>query len=128
MEHIGRLDYGDLTSVIEIDIFGIEFSIKVNDEYIKNLKESKIDEKGGSTEEIMDLLLGTGAYKKIKDKYERDLGKEITDTVWVKVILFLQEQIEKYFNNYGKNFESMTRTPRRRTNRYSRNYRRYRRY
>lgn len=124
---IASLGYEELNKDIEVDIFGIKFGIGLDNKYLEELR--KLQYLKNDKEELkkgIDVILGTGAYDKISNKYREDLGKEIDEFVWIKVIFFLKEQFDKFVKNYSDKFY----TPKPRGNRYQRRgyERRYRRY
>lgn len=128
--------YESLEDDIELEIFGIKFIINLNDEYLSKLKniEEELDSNDSDDklmEEGINLILGDDAYKKIKEKYEKDLNKEINYYVWLKIISFIGDQISLFFKKVADEVvEPINRDYYRRKNqRYRRNYRkRNRRY
>ena len=128
--------YESLEDDIELEIFGIKFVINLNDEYLNKLKniEKELDSNDSDDklmEEGINLILGNDAYVKIKEKYEKDLNKEINYYVWLKIIKFIGEQITLYFKKIADEVvEPINRDYYRRKNqRNRRDYRnRYRRY
>lgn len=135
-KRIANLGYEELNKDLELEIFGLKFGIGLNESYLKDL--SKIEyENEDSIKTVIDALLGEGSYEKIREKFKKDQGKEIDEFVWVKIILFVKQEFERFMNSYEDNFtnvESQKRTlnrEQRRSNRYRRNYNRrynYRRY
>lgn len=134
---ISSLGYEDLSKDIELEIFGLKFGIGLNEEYIKKLRNVEYKDEN-SVKDMIDTLLGTGSFEKIRDKFYKDQGKEIDEFVWVKVVLFIKQEFEKFSNRYGDNFKVTQRRPvnreQRRYDRYRNNYnrgynsRRFRRY
>lgn len=101
---IASLGYEELDKDIEVEIFGLKFGIGFNNNYLNNVRNLKyiVRNGQGNIKECIDTILGNGSFDKIKDKYEKDQGKEIDDFIWAKVALFLREQFEKY-NKENKN-------------------------
>lgn len=133
-KRIASLNYEELDKDLELEIFGLKFGIGLNESYLKDLSKIKYED-DNSIKDVIDALLGNGSYEKIKDKFRKDRGKEIDEFVWVKVVLFIKQEFEKYMNSYQDKFKENNfpiNREQRRSNRYSRNfnrrYNRYRRY
>ena len=125
---IASLGYEELNKDIEVEIFGLKFGIGLDKVYLDKIKELKYADGNESIEKCIDIILGKGAYQKIKERYEKDQGKEIDDFIWTKVAVFLKEQFEKYANSY---IPRVTRSSSYDGRRHYRNYRKrynYRRY
>lgn len=102
---VASLDYKELKSDIEFEIFGIRFGIGLDRNYVNKLRRLKyLKDDEQALEEGIDAILGQGAYRKIKIKYEKDQEKKIDNIVWMKIVLFVKEQ----FENYTKKFERET--------------------
>ena len=124
-KRIENLGYEDLK------IFDLEFSINIDGDYQKKLvdvaNKMKNEENNLKVlEEGVNCLLGNNAYERIKSKYYSDLGKEIDEFVWIKVIYFVIENIQKYMNNL-ENINMNNNRSQRRYNSYN-NHGRYNKY
>ena len=97
---IASLGYEELNKDIEVEIFGLKFGIGLDRVYLDKVKELQYVDGKESIEKCIDIILGKGSYQKIKEKYEKDQGKEIDDFIWTKVAVFLKEQFEKYARTY----------------------------
>lgn len=130
-KRIENLGYEDLKNDFSIKIFDLEFNININGDYQKKLidvaNKMKNEENNLKVlEEGVNCLLGNNAYERIKSKYYSDLGKEIDEFVWIKVIYFVMENIQKYMNNLEKINMNNNRSQRR-YNKYN-NHGRYNKY
>lgn len=130
-KRIENLGYEDLKNDFSIKIFDLEFSININGDYQKKLidvaNKMKNEENNLKVlEEGVNCLLGNNAYERIKSKYYSDLGKEIDEFVWIKVIYFVMENIQKYMNNL-ENINMNNNRSQRRYNKYN-NHGRYNKY
>lgn len=128
------LGYEELDSDLELEIFGIKFNLEINSEYLEKLKELQYTANSNDDKQmikdVINGILGFGAYDKIRDKYKADRGKDIDEFVWLKVAMFVKKELENYLDNYGNEFKvsrPMNRNERRYNNRRYNN-RRYRRY
>ena len=125
-KRIASLNYEELDKDLELEIFGLKFGIGLNESYLKDLSKIKYED-DNSIKDVIDALLGNGSYEKIKDKFRKDRGKEIDEFVWVKVVLFIKQEFEKYMNSYQDKFKENNfpiNREQRRSNRYSRNFNR----
>lgn len=130
-KRIENLSYEDLKNEFSIKIFDLEFSINIDGDYQKKLidvaNKMKNEENNLKVlEEGVNCLLGNNAYERIKSKYYSDLGKEIDEFVWIKVIYFVMEKIQKYMNNL-ENINMNNNRSQRRYNNYN-NHGRYNKY
>ena len=130
-KRIENLGYEDLKNDFSIKIFDLEFSINIDGDYQKKLvdvaNKMKNEENNLKVlEEGVNCLLGNNAYERIKSKYYSDLGKEIDEFVWIKVIYFVIENIQKYMNNL-ENINMNNNRSQRRYNKYN-NHGRYNKY
>lgn len=130
-KRIENLGYEDLKNDFSIKIFDLEFSINIDGDYQKKLidvaNKMKNEENNLKVlEEGVNCLLGNNAYERIKSKYYSDLGKEIDEFVWIKVIYFVMENIQKYMNNL-ENINMNNNRSQRRYNSYN-NHGRYNKY
>lgn len=130
-KRIENLGYEDLKNDFSIKIFDLEFSININGDYRKKLIDvaNKMKNEKNNLkvlEEGVNCLLGNNAYERIKSKYYSDLGKEIDEFVWIKVIYFVMENIQKYMNNL-ENINMNNNRSQRRYNNYN-NHGRYNKY
>lgn len=130
-KRIENLGYEDLKNDFSIKIFDLEFSIYIDGDYQKKLvdvaNKMKNEENNLKVlEEGVNCLLGNNAYERIKSKYYSDLGKEIDEFVWIKVIYFVMENIQKYMNNL-ENINMNNNRSQRRYNNYN-NHGRYNKY
>ena len=130
-KRIENLGYEDLKNDFSIKIFDLEFSINIDGDYQKKLidvaNKMKNEENNLKVlEEGINCLLGNNAYERIKSKYYSDLGKEIDEFVWIKVIYFVIEKIQKYMNNL-ENINMNSNRSQRRYNNYK-NHGRYNKY
>ena len=122
-----KFGYEELNNDLELDIFGIRFNIGIDENYLNKLKnfQNEVGKYGEDDykliEDFINELLGEGSYKKISEKYKKDLGKDIDAFVWVKVVLFIKNEMDKYFKNYGDELRVQNRASRR-NNKYNRNY------
>lgn len=125
MQNKFKLTYEELEKDIELEIFGLNYNICVNRDYLQKIEEiSNINT--NDNEQVIKtavcFLLGNNAYQEIKDKYKKDQGKEIDEFVWVKVVLFVRNQIVDFFN-YGKKYETNINSKNKRYNGYRDGYR-----
>ena len=130
-KRVENLNYEDLKNDFSIKIFDLEFSINIDGDYQKKLvdvaNKMKNEENNLKVlEEGINCLLGNNAYERIKSKYYSDLGKEIDEFVWIKVIYFVIEKIQKYMNNL-ENINMNSNRSQRRYNNYK-NHGRYNKY
>ena len=130
-KRIENLGYEDLKNDFSIKIFDLEFSINIDGDYQKKIVDvaNKMKNEKNNLkvlEEGVNCLLGSNAYERIKSKYYSDLGKEIDEFVWIKVIYFVIENIQKYMNNL-ENINMNNNRSQRRYNNYN-NYGRYNKY
>ena len=130
-KRVENLSYEDLKNDFSIKIFDLEFSINIDGDYQKKLvdvaNKMKNEENNLKVlEEGVNCLLGSNAYERIKSKYYSDLGKEIDEFVWIKVIYFVMENIQKYMNNL-ENINMNNNRSQRRYNNYN-NHGRYNKY
>ena len=130
-KRIENLGYEDLKNDFSIKIFELEFSINIDGDYQKKLKDvaNKMKNEENNLkvlEEGVNCLLGNNAYERIKNKYYSDLGKEIDEFVWIKVIYFVMKNIQKYMNNL-ENINMNNNRSQRRYNNYN-NHGRYNKY
>lgn len=130
-KRIENLGYEDLKNDFSIKIFDLEFNINIDGDYQKKLidvaNKMKNEENNLKVlEEGVNCLLGNNAYERIKSKYYSDLGKEIDEFVWIKVIYFVMENIQKYMNNL-ENINMNNNRSQRRYNKYN-NHGRYNKY
>lgn len=130
-KRIENLGYEDLKNDFSIKIFDLEFSINIDGNYQKKLidvaNKMKNEENNLKVlEQGVNCLLGNNAYERIKSKYYSDLGKEIDEFVWIKVIYFVMENIQKYMNNL-ENININNNRSQRRYNNYN-NHGRYNKY
>lgn len=130
-KRIENLGYEDLKNDFSIKIFDLEFSINIDGDYQKKLVDvaNKMKNEKNNLkvlEEGVNCLLGNNAYERIKSKYYSDLGKEIDEFVWIKVIYFVIENIQKYMNNL-ENINMNNNRSQRRYNKYN-NHGRYNKY
>lgn len=130
-KRVENLSYEDLKNDFSIKIFDLEFSINIDGDYQKKLidvaNKMKNEENNLKVlEEGINCLLGNNAYERIKSKYYSDLGKEIDEFVWIKVIYFVIEKIQKYMNNL-ENINMNSNRSQRRYNNYK-NHGRYNKY
>ena len=130
-KRVENLNYEDLKNDFSIKIFDLEFSINIDGDYQKKIidvaNKMKNEENNLKVlEEGVNCLLGNNAYERIKSKYYSDLGKEIDEFVWIKVIYFVIEKIQKYMNNL-ENINMNNNRSQRRYNKYN-NHGRYNKY
>lgn len=95
------LNYEDVNQSLELEIFGLKFDLVIDEDYMKkmlkldnNLKNENEDE---IIKECIDEILGQGSYLKIKEKYKKDLNKEIDVMAWTQVITFIATNLHEYF-------------------------------
>jgi hypothetical protein len=97
------LNYEDVEKDLELEIFGITFSVDFNKEYIEELKKLNMDEAGddefAKLRLLLDKILGDGSYKKIEDKYKSDNKKDMGLGVIVKIYTFIFDQYAKAVAN-----------------------------
>ena len=125
------LSYKDTDKKIGINIYGLEFEIKPEIETIdtNNIK---------NMEEIIDKILGDGAYKKINEQRIKDGYEEINSQIGLTII---SACVNAYVDESIKPMENMIDNAKNKSNKinnfnrwqrknYNRNYRgnRYRRY
>ena len=128
------LSYEDLKSDIEVEIFGLRYGIKIDDKFSEKCEElEKMEDSIKDDEAIkksIDTLLGEHAYDEISEKYRRDLGKDIDEFVWLKVVYTCVDAIHSYSNG-DMLINNLNREQRRynnRNRRYNNRNRRYRNY
>lgn len=135
-KRVAKFGYEELSKDLELEIFGLKFGIGISEDYLKKISNIEYND-DGSIRTVIDSLLGEDAFNKISEKYKKDQEKEIDEFVWVKVVLFIKQEFEKFMNSYQENFKDEKNNFRqmnreqRRSNRYRKNYNRgynYRRY
>lgn len=135
-KRVAKFGYEELSKDLELEIFGLKFGIGISEDYLKKISNIEYHD-DGSIRNVIDSLLGEDAFNKISEKYKKDQEKEIDEFVWVKVVLFIKQEFEKFMNSYQENFKDEKNNFRqinreqRRSNRYRKNYNRgynYRRY
>jgi hypothetical protein len=126
-------NYENAKNEIEIEIFGLEFKITVTEEILEQIQKIKVEnitEENASEiiKDGIDILLGAESYNQIKDQFKKDQKTEISLFTWLKILNFLSEEVERFFeenktvsykNNYNRNYR------RNYNKRNKNNYRRY---
>lgn len=122
-----------------IDIFGNEFELDFSENYIKRLRNIRIDDIEENNDvfkqlqRMLNLILNDEeAYKKIAKSYEEQKGKEFGLQAFIKVFEFIFNEYVNEFNNLSNKASTMFARPQNREQRRNnnRNYRgnKYRRY
>lgn len=99
------LTYSDVDKKLELDIFGIEYKINITEKTLKDIEKLQSSEEEDEVKllkEAIDKILGEGQYETIKNKYEKDTGKELDLMVGTRIIYYIAGRIEKYFENENK--------------------------
>lgn len=121
--------YRDLNDRINLEIFGINFNIKVTDDLFKRIQDFQKNannyEDGDMkiVEDFVNEILGENAYTDIREKYKEDTGEEIGMMAWLKVAVFIRDS----FNGYIETVNNRVQSNRRPMGNYyqgNRNYRR----
>lgn len=124
------LTYSDVNKKLELSIFGVDYSVSITEKTLKDIEklENEDNEEVELLKEAIDKILGEGQYNLLKEKYEKDTGKEFDLMVGTKIIYYMAARIEKYFENENKFVDKVgkyeNRNFRRNNNRRN-NYRRY---
>ena len=139
MDNKNVLSYEDVNQSLELEIFGLKFDLTVDESYMKRLMNLDGDLKNANELEVIeqsiDEILGEGSYSKIKDKYKKDMKKDIDVMAWTQVITFIALQLSEYFdkieeksnklkniNRYNNNNRSSRRNNYKNRNNYNRRY------
>lgn len=132
--NIMKFGYEDTDKKIEIDLYGIEFEIKLNNKKIKELENVKDDISLKEMEMNIDEILGENAVKKINEKRKKDGYKEIDENVALQIFMCIFQaysnnyigNITNYMENSNTKLENQYNRLNRNVNKYrKRNYRRY---
>lgn len=139
MNNKNVLSYEDVNQSLELEIFGLKFDLIVDESYMKRLMNLNGDLKNANELEVIeqsiDEILGEGSYSKIKDKYKKDMKKDIDVMAWTQVITFIALKLSEYFNEieeksnkikninrYNNNNRSSRRNNYKNRNNYNRRY------
>jgi hypothetical protein len=118
----------------EIEIFGNKFELNFNEDYIKKLRNLKVDEINDGNvfaefKKMLNVILNDeSAYDKIKGSYEAHEKKDMSTQVFIKVLSFIIEEYAKEVQKLnGYKFNNNVNREQRRNNNYRRNgnYNRY---
>lgn len=115
-----KLGYENTDKKIEIEIYGLKFEIN-NVEKMKEYENIEDDDLNG-LEEIIEILLGKGAIKKLNDQRKKDGYKEIDSAIALNILIGISEAyINEHTNNIMKPLENNIE----RVDNYNRRTRRY---
>ena len=132
--NIMKFGYEDTDKKIEIDLYGIEFKIKLDNKKIKELENVKDEISLKEMEMHIDEILGENAVKKINEKRKKDGYKEIDENVALQIFMCIFQaysnsyigNITNYMENSNNKIENQYNRLNRNVNKYrKRNYRRY---
>lgn len=132
--NIMKFGYEDTDKKIEIDLYGIEFEIKLDNKKIKELENVKDEISLKEMEMYIDEILGENAVKKINEKRKKDGYKEIDENVALQIFMCIFQaysnsyigNITNYMENSNTKLENQYNRLNRNVNKYrKRNYRRY---
>lgn len=132
--NIMKFGYEDTDKKIEIDLYGIEFEIKLDNKKIKELENVKDEISLKEMEMHIDEILGENAVKKINEKRKKDGYKEIDENVALQIFMCIFQaysnsyigNITNYMENSNNKIENQYNRLNRNINKYrKRNYRRY---
>lgn len=124
------LTYSDVNKKLELSIFGVDYSVSITEKTLKDIEklENEDNEEVELLKEAIDKILGEGQYNLLKEKYEKDTGKEFDLMIGTKIIYYMAARIEKYFENENKFVDKVEKYENRnfrRNNNRRNNYRRY---
>lgn len=132
--NIMKFGYEDTDKKIEIDLYGIEFEIKLDNKKIEELENVKDEISLKEMEMHIDEILGENAVKKINEKRKKDGYKEIDENVALQIFMCIFQaysnsyigNITNYMENSNTKLENQYNRMNRNVNKYKRrNYRRY---
>ncbi len=132
MENIKRFSYKDTDKKIEIEIYGLRFTINKNVIINKDIKEINGKEEDKILKEI-DEILGTGAVEKINNQREKDGHDKMDINVQLAVLgciyetyinATINDATNGMLNSYNEKLKEMNNLGNRK---YRRNYNRGRR-
>lgn len=132
--NIMKFGYEDTDKKIEIDLYGIEFEIKLNNKKIKELENVKDEISLKEMKMHIDEILGENAVKKINEKRKLDGYKEIDENIALQIFMCIFKaysenyigNITNYMENSNTKLENQYNRMNRNVNKYrKRNYRRY---
>lgn len=132
--NIMKFGYEDTDKKIEIDLYGIEFEIKLDNKKIKELENIKDEISLKEMEMHIDEILGENAVKKINEKRKKDGYKEIDENIALQIFMCIFQaysnsyigNITNYMENSNNKIENQYNRLNRNVNKYrKRNYRRY---
>lgn len=132
--NIMKFGYEDTDKKIEIDLYGIEFEIKLDNKKIKELENIKDEISLKEMEMHIDEILGENAVKKINEKRKKDGYKEIDENIALRIFMCIFQDysnsyignITNYMENSNNKIENQYNRLNRNVNKYrKRNYRRY---
>lgn len=132
--NIMKFGYEDTDKKIEIDLYGIEFEIKLNNKKIKELENVKDEISLKEMEMHIDEILGENAVQKINQKRKKDGYKEIDENIALQIFMCIFQaysnsyigNITNYMEKSNNKIETQYNRLNRNVNKYrKRNYRRY---
>lgn len=132
--NIMKFGYEDTDKKIEIDLYGIEFEIKLNDKKIKELENVNNEISLKEMKMHLDEILGENAVQKINEKRKKDGYKEIDENIALQIFMCIFKaysnsyigNITNYMENSNNKIEKQYNRLNRNVNKYrKRNYRRY---
>lgn len=122
------LTYNDVDKKLELNIFGIDYSVNITEKTLKDIEklESSNEDEAELLKEAINKVLGEGQYEILKNKYETDTKKEFDLMVGTRIIYYIAGRIEKYFEAENNMIERTQKYNRRNNKRnWRNNYRRY---
>ena len=132
--NIMKFGYEDTDKKIEIDLYGIEFEINLDNKKINELENVNNEISLKEMEMHIDEILGENAVKKINEKRKKDGYKEIDENIALQIFMCIFQaysnsyigNITNYMENSNNKIENQYNRLNRNVNKYrKRNYRRY---
>ena len=132
--NIMKFGYEDTDKKIEIDLYGIEFEIKLDNKKIIELENVKDEISLKEMEMHINEILGENAVQKINEKRKKDGYKEIDENIALQIFMCIFQaysnsyigNITNYMENSNNKIENQYNRLNRNVNKYrKRNYRRY---
>lgn len=100
-----KFGYEDTDKSIEIDLYGIVFSVNIRNKNIKELENIKDDVELEELKEIINKYLGTNAVDRINQKRKEDGYNEIDEDIATQIIMCI---IKAYANTMLSGLTDMT--------------------
>ena len=124
--NIMKFGYEDTDKKIEIDLYGIEFEIKLDNKKIKELENVNNEISLKEMEMHIDEILGENAVKKINEKRKLDGYKEIDENIALQIFMCIfQTYSNSYIGNITNYMENSNNKIEKQYNRLNRNVNKY---